>query len=394
MELPVLTKFSDLRCNFTAVKEFRRVFIDDPPSCLVCTVVGPAGSGKSSLAKILENELNAEVLVITERLSNLESTITNFANHRTISHMFNPRPKILFFDDSDVLCAIEKNVTTLIQRVRANVTVVCTVTSSEERKISNIKKISTHVIKLSKMSSKDAYLFISEQLEAVFQENEEMEDQVLKICKEHDGNLNLIVPYVNTLISTNRSVSKKNDVDPMHNTTIYDQSRELLCNHLSPEILWCMTIKDTALVSLLVHENLPNCTLHKKHPGELEDLIKIYKAFVEYDMYERMTFSKCQWGYPGGDTIHYVRFAIVNSIMPKYKRSSNEIKFTQQFTKLSTQMANKKKFDEVFEGNIKANNLCEDMVFAYSTNQHLLKTTDKGQADLIRKFAKDFVVCK
>jgi ABC-type dipeptide/oligopeptide/nickel transport system ATPase component len=394
MEFPTLTKFSDLRSNFAAIKELRRVFHEENASSIVCMIVGAAGSGKSSLAKILEHELNAEVLVITERIVNLETTVTNFANHRTISNMFNPRRKLIFFDDSDVLCAIEKNVTTLIQKVRANVTVVCTVTSSEERKVSNIKKISTHLIKLSKMSFKEAYLLIGEQLESVFKEDDGMEDQVLKICKEHEGNLNLIVPYVNTLISTKRSVSKKNDLEPMHNTTIYEQSRELLSKRLPEEVVWCMTIKDTALISLLVHENLPNLTIHKKKPGEIQDLIKVYEAFVDYDMYERMTFSKCQWGYPGGETIHYVRFAIVNSTMPKYKRTTEEIKFTQQFTKLSTQMANKKKFEEVFEGNMRTSNLCEDMVFAHSTNQHLSKTTEKGEADLIKKFAKDFIVCK
>lgn len=394
MDPIILTTFSDLRSNFAAIKELRRVFHDAKTHSIVCMIIGPAGSGKSSLAKILEHELNAEVLVITDRVPNFESTVTNFANHRTISNMFNPRRKLLFFDDVDVLCAIEKNVTALIQKVKAKVTVVCTVTSSEERKVSNIKKVSTYLIKLSKMDFKEAYLLISKQLEAVFKEDDDIEDQVLKICKEHEGNLNMIIPYVNTLISTKRSVSKKNDLEPMHNTTIYEQSRDLLCKELSEYMVWCMTIKDTALISLLVHENLPNFTLHKKKAGEIQDLINVYKAFVDYDMYERMTFSKCQWGYPGGETIHYVRFATVNSIMPKYKHTTSEMKFTQQFTKLSTQMANKKKFEEVFEGNMKVSQLCDNMVFAYSTNQHVLKSTEKGEADLIKKFAKDFIVCK
>jgi hypothetical protein len=394
MELSALKSLSELRCNYNAVKELRNIFQNVEKLPLICLIVGPAGSGKSSIAAILEAEFNMEVLVVTERHTNVETVVTNFANQRTITNMFYPKKKILFFDDSDVLCAIEKNIMAIMQKARSNIPIVCTVSSSEERKVSNIKKISTHTVRLCKMSFKEAYLLLVETLENELEKRPELEDEILKICKEHEGNLNLIVPYVNTLLLTNRTVSKTNELDPMHNVNIYDQTRELLTKTLSPEILWCMTTKDTALISLLVHENLTNFNFHKKKSVELDELLRIYQTFVEYDLYERMIFSKCQWGYSGAETMSYIRFATVNEITPKYKRTSEEIKFTQQFTKLSTQTANKKKFEEVFEGSVKSANICKEMVFAYCTNQHALKSTDKSEADLIRKFSKDFIVCK
>ena len=395
MELPALKSFAGMRGNYSAVKAMRELFRPHMKLPIVCLISGPSGSGKSSIAGILEHELNAEVLTVTERHSNLETVINNFANQRTITSMFYPKQKILFFDDSDVICTIEKNVGAFIQKARGKVAVVCTVTTSEERKVSNLKKISTHTVKLSKLGFKEAYLLISERLEeTALEKRPDLEERILRICKEHDGDLNLILPYVNALLVTNRTVSARNDLDPMHNVNIYDQARALLHNTLPPEVIWCMTTKDTGLISLLVHENLSNVNFNKKRASELEDLLKIYRAFVEYDMYERMIFSKCQWGYPGSDTVHYVRFATVNSITPRYKRGSDEIKFTQQFTKLSTQTANKKKFEEVFEGAVKQSNVCKEMVLAHSTNRHSSKDTEKGEADLIRKFAKDFIVCK
>lgn len=395
MELPTLKSLSELRGNYNAVKELRCIFQNLEKLPLICLIVGPAGSGKSSIAAILEEEFDMEVLVVTERHTNVETVVTNFANQRTITNMFYPKKKkILFFDDSDVLCTIEKNITAIMQKARSNIPIVCTVSSSEERKVSNIKKLSTHTVKLCKMSFKEAYLLLVETLENELEKRPDLEDQILKICKHHEGNLNLIVPYVNTLLLTNRTVSKQNALDPMHNVNIYDQTRELLTKTLSPDVLWCMTTKDTALISLLVHENLTNFNFHKKKPLELDELLRIYQTFVEYDLYERMIFSKCQWGYSGTETMSYIRFATVNQITPKYKRASEEIKFTQQFTKLSTQTANKKKFEEVFQGSLKSANICKEMIFAYCTNQHALKSTDKSEADLIRKFAKDFIVSK
>ena len=118
MELSALKSLSELRCNYNAVKELRNIFQNVEKLPLICLIVGPAGSGKSSIAAILEAEFNMEVLVVTERHTNVETVVTNFANQRTITNMFYPKKKILFFDDSDVLCAIEKNITASIQKAR------------------------------------------------------------------------------------------------------------------------------------------------------------------------------------------------------------------------------------------------------------------------------------
>lgn len=374
--LPKLTRFGDLKGNFVATSALRKVFLTEEKLPTICIVFGPTGGGKSSLATILEHELPAEVLVVTSNTHNIDQTLTNFIQHRTIVSMFNTRKKIVFIDDIDILITIDKSIVTLIQTLRQDIRIVCTVSSSEERKVCNLKKIATDVVRLTRMSVRDCFLFVRD-IATV-----DDDDALLTLCKTHECNLKKILVYLESLEDHGRSASSVSQTDVFHDTSVYEQSRMVLNQPMPNSLLWSVAETDAQMTTLLLHENIVNVGMSRAK--DTKELLRVYDSLINGDLYERTVFTRCAWGYLGVNSLYFARLALINQFAHARPKTTDNIKFTQQFTKLSTQMNTKKKLLELAPEMM---DICKLFPLLIAVKS---KLPIKTLADLQKRFGKDF----
>ena len=391
MELPVLDAFSQLRSNYGAVKDLRAIYEGASKSLLnvVCLVLGPSGSGKSALENIVRANGPCEVFVVTERLPNIESALRNFVDHRTIHEILlsggKPSRKVVFLDDIDAILAIEKNICALIQKYKARVGFLCTASLSEERKLSNLKKIATHVIRLSRMSAVDCFLRVQELMPDLPMED----DELLGLVKRHESNLSVLKPYIDAHVETRRTASAKSDVSLMFNVNIYDQAERLMRERVEPETVSAVVQKDACLVSLLLHENVVNATASRSRPSDTRAFLAMYDAICDTDLYERALFGK---SVPTSDAMDFRKLCIMNAHFAALPKTTAKTKFTQYFTKLSLQTTMRKRLEELCPGTGGFDRLtiltaCHKACGDAATNSIV---EDRTALDLIKRFQKDF----
>jgi hypothetical protein len=133
------------------------------------------------------------------------------------------------------------------------------------------------------------------------------------------------------------------------------------------------------MTSMLFHENLPS--LRAKTIDNIDGYLNFYEQLSCGDMIDHMTYSRCMWGMVVFDIIFYAVLLTGNRLAAQQGSSVNDIKFTQQFTKLSSRIATKKQ--------IKSN--CND----YGGNGKLLNilwmSHQVGKKDeIVKKAIKDF----
>lgn len=398
MELVPLETFSQLRGNFGPAKELREIFGPRGDGSLpslqgvVCLVLGPSGTGKSALEHILAQ--SSEVLCITDRTANVEGTIRNFVSHRTIETMLltgKPQRKLVMMDDVDALLAVEKNACSIIQKYKASAGFLCTAVLSEERKLSNVKKIATHTVRLSRMSPADCFLRVQE----LVPELDIDDDELMALVKRHDCNLRLVKQYVDAWLTSGRSASAKSDVSMVFNASIYDQTERLMKEAVDDALVWAVVLKDACLVSMLMHENALNVSASRRSKADTQAYLRMYDAICDSDCFERAMFGKTNVlgrGDSGMDLMEFRKLRILNRHLSGMRKTSAKTKFTQYFTKLSLQSTMRRRMEDTFGASdgivwleflALCHKACVDTKVASIVD-------DRVTLDLIKRFQKDF----
>jgi len=125
-------------------------------------IIGPSKSGKTTKANEYIDGYNTLFVNYNDFKNHAEfvDNINNFLDSRVISSFFDKRPKLLLFDDIDILFAqnrsANKFVTELVKSKRCHTVITCV--SSQEKRIMELKKVSTDVIIL-KPEKKNEYYF-------------------------------------------------------------------------------------------------------------------------------------------------------------------------------------------------------------------------------------------
>ena len=107
-------------------------------------IIGNNGSGKTTRATSESEGYNTFYVRydILKNHNDLVECIDNFLNVKTISNFFDKRPKLLLFDDIDILISQDRSackyVSELIDNRKTNIIVTCV--SSQEKKLLEIKK--------------------------------------------------------------------------------------------------------------------------------------------------------------------------------------------------------------------------------------------------------------
>lgn len=371
--------FNDFKGNIKAVAELKE-WLKTSHSCGILLIVGPSGSGKTTLYEIIKNENICDTLFLTDNNFS-ESVIQNFSESKTILSFFDPKKKLVFVDDVDTINS-NKTLLTNIVKYKKHVTFVITVNTREEKKIVNTwKKVIDTKIYLNKLGYKECFQIA---LERITDRDNIDHGKLLELIKAQDCNLANVFMLIDTASDT------WNDIDPLESNmdlfhfNIYNTVSDLYTKPLSNKYIDSICTKDSSIISSLVHENI------SKLKFGIDDFLNIYDVFVSCDIVDKHIYQTCNWGI-NWSMLNMLRFKSCNETIMRNRSNSSKtntsIAFTQQFTKLSSQVTMKKKLMTLPQPFV-TNTL--DTLHYLSSKKLSYQVQDKPVKDLVTKFEKEF----
>jgi GTPase SAR1 family protein len=242
--------------NVGPIKQLHDYFESNERAVLV---IGPSGSGKTTLLSIFLSDYKISNVSrpCYENFTShkdFESHIINFIETKSLLDMMNKsKPKGLFFDDVDVLLSQDRYVNTFIhdlvksdRLVKNNVKVVFTCSSSEERKLSELKK-KILCVRLENPNPDDAFLYIHNILES--EGSEHNENELRRLCLSMHGNIR------NVFLNFNFSNTDENQ-HRYFDLNIFAMCTEIFSNaHKGFEDLEIALSCDPTLISFIMYDN-------------------------------------------------------------------------------------------------------------------------------------------
>ena len=375
--------FSEFKGNFKPVNDLRTLLSGSKHAAIL--VVGPLSTGKSSLYTMLQNEKKYEILLVTD--SNFSpNTVTSFVQHRTIGSFFQNHKKIIFMDDIDVISA-NKNVIGLVTELKSACTFIMTIKSSEEKKFNNTwKKTVDHKIYLNQLNHKECFQVL---LERYMDDDTIDHDKLIQLIKAQNCNIANVV----MLIDQARQCDSDNDDIPIQHANtdlfhhnVYSLVHDIYHKNLTPEFLDSISNKDNSIICPLIHENLVQV------PLDIDDYINIYDTLCDTDIVDKHVYIHCLWNI-NWSMNNYMRFKTINDALTKKRPFKQfDIAFTQQFTKLSSQMNIKKKI-AVMPHYMQFTNMIDALYnLSRLKAKKVIAVSDKSMGDMIQKFDKDYKI--
>lgn len=371
-------KLSDFKGNFKQINEFKSFLAKTTNHVML--IVGDNGTGKTAFHEMLRSENKYDILYVND--SNFsEETIQNFVQCKTITSFFTPLKKLVFVDDVDIINNINKQFIANFTNYKSKCKFVLTVKSKEEKKIHNTwKKLIDYKIHLNKLDYKECFQVLLK----MFEHRDDIdESKLLELIKAQNCNISNTIMLIDNVTDKQDNVSViQSNMDIFHKN-IYDIVNNIYTKELSSQYIQSLSSKDNSVISSMVHENIVNINT------DIDTYIKLYDVLSYCDKIDKYIYINCLWGI-NWDSLNMYRFTNFNSILFKIKKHTFSINFTQQFTKLSSQMNIKKKLQS-FINNIYTTNTF-DLLYHLAIQTYDDIQKDKTLKDLLTKFKKDFVI--
>lgn len=368
--------FSDFKGNHKQISELKTIIGSDENGIVL--VSGDSSTGKTKLYHILKNENKYDILYVDDSNYN-DVMLQNFIESKTIENFFKKVKKIVFIDDVDTI-AIGKQTLGNLTKYKDMVLFIMTIKQREERKFKNLcKKIITHTIVLNKLNYKECFQVVLDMLS----DREDIDTtKLLDLVKKQDGNISNVLMQIESATNKWDQVNGfDNSVDMFHDN-IYSTVSDIYNTKLSTEYIASLCSKDSSILTSIIHENILNIK------ANVDDYIEFYSIFGSCDIIDKHIYVSCSWGL-NWNMMNMYRFTYLNSAIQRHAATTKPftINFTQQFTKLSSQVGMKKKvmlMPKPFQYNLID-------VLHYSSTV-IRDVNDKAVKDLVTKFVKDFDV--
>jgi hypothetical protein len=124
-------------------------------------IIGASKSGKTTRINEYIDGYNTYFVNYNDlkNHSDLVDNVDNFLNARLICSFFDKRPKLLVFDDIDILLAQDRSankfITDIVKNNKCNTVITCV--SSQEKRIMEIKKVCTDIVHIDSLKSSQFY---------------------------------------------------------------------------------------------------------------------------------------------------------------------------------------------------------------------------------------------
>jgi DNA polymerase III delta prime subunit len=374
-------------------------------------ILGPTGSGKTSIVELLARELEYEVIHITQAhfssCKQLEEMLDNFQRNTTIERYFFPTKQLLFFDELDVLIdTFPRSNKLIIDAIgRLNYPILCTANISEERNLQEYSKL-LKTLKMSKPSVKELFRYIT------------------TVCDKHDVNideqrlLDLIKSYKCDVRNIFQNTEQLNCTGDIH--TLKHEFRELSLFEIHDRLLRTkrpladidtfIQTEDSKVLSYLLLENMPtemgkNRVLEGRPVDEVGGWMRdVYRSFIYCDLMDTYMNRMVQWD--SMSLVNLVRLGYVNTVIHETPRKPNVHTSGFVFTPILTKTALaynyfKKKRTYMIKYNYD-NDVCFDAIHAITMkidsnikNKAKVKYEyDKNDLDVILKYGTEFGLLK
>lgn len=369
-------RFSDFKGNFKQINEFKSLLFGD--ECKAVLIVGDNGTGKSSFYNMLLDTKKFDILSLND-MNFSEQTIQNFITCKTITSFFTKLHKLVFIDDIDTISNMNKTVLCTLASYKSQCRMVFTVKSKEEKKIYNTwKKIIDQKIKLNKLDFKECFHIMLKRTE---DRDDIDQSKLLALIKAQNCNLSNVIMLLDNVTHSYEDVDVlESNMDTFH-TNMYNTVSDLYNKDLDDVYINSLSNKDNSIMSSMIHENVTNLKT------DIDVYIGLYDILANCDIVDRHIYITCTWGH-NWDSINYYRFKSMNQLLFAHKSKPFTINFTQQFTKLSSQMNIKKKLHSLVNSIYLTNTL--DLLQFLSVKAPKHTEDEKVVKDLVSKYKKDF----
>lgn len=377
-----LNNFSDFKSNYKQVNELKQILSND--SKFFVLLVGSPSTGKTSIKNIIEKQYPYEILLITDDTNKIHNTIENFTYYKGIQCFFKSYKKLLYIDDIDtILNNKDTNITSLLKSIKDKINIICTIQTINENKLSNLKKSFSHIIYLNRINYKDCILLFNDYIDKS-DINIEF-DKIIELIKEHDNNIKNILTYMNHIYDDKII---ENNSDGLIDYNLYKIVEKFYTNIFTENDLISMSSRDPSILSTVIHENLINFTIKK---NDISNLIKIYNIFCINDHIDNYIYTNREHTMTLSNMTYIVSFKILNQLLNEYNFNNTNIKFTQTFTKLSSQCSYKKKI-LIYENYFITNYHMDIIYYIINMIKHQKKVNiiDKYMIEIIQRVCKDF----
>lgn len=371
-------RYNDFKGNFKQINEFKTLINNDDFKSIL--IVGDNGTGKTSFYEMLKNENKYDILLLND-MNFADQTIQNFITCKTITSFFSKLQKLVFIDDIDTISNINKVILNSLATYKSQCKMVFTVKSKEEKKIYNTwKKIIDHKINLNKLDFKDCFQIM---LKYVEDRDDIDHSKLLALIKAQNCNISNIIMLLDSVTYDSEHINVlQNNMDIFH-SNIYNIVSDVYNKDLDDTYINSLSGKDNSILSSMIHENITNLKTN------IDVYMSLYDVLTNCDIVDRHIYITCTWGV-NWDSINYYRFKSLNNVLFKHKSKPFPINFTQQFTKLSSQMNIKKKLHSLVNSIYLTNTL--DLLQFLHVKSPQFVNDDKVIKDLVIKYKKDFNV--
>tara|TARA_Y100000389_G_scaffold191646_1_gene218170 strand:- start:3029 stop:3619 length:591 start_codon:yes stop_codon:yes gene_type:complete len=187
----------------------------------------------------------------------------------------------------------------------------------------------------------------------------------------------------------NDSIEVINDGGDIFEHNVYQTMEQFFLQKLTHDEIIHLCLRDTPLFSSLIHEHMSKIRATKHH---IRNLVSIYDTLTFCDIFDRHIYTRSDKNVVR-DMVNMYRFQKINMMLEPLYSQYSKFDFTQQFTKLSSEMNIKKKISRINTAiDFHENNF--DILQYVSKDTKFVSETDSDKAvgELVTKFKKEFKI--
>ena len=380
MNLSIPKKSKDLIGHFKFTNDFKNYMnTDQKTENKIILCIGPSGIGKTSLLKLIFNELKFTHTELTD-YGNYIEFIDNYLNYKSIDSFFTKTNKLLFIDDLEVYINNDKNINNYLINLenKNNIPIVCVVNKKYDRKIIDLRKKSK-VFYLNKPSViQTTQLLIDKLTNKDIEITKQKLENIKKIIKVYKNNVKLILLNLDNIIMNKEIKQNCYFDDKFNDSGLFDIVNDIFNKPYNINELSNIIHGDSNLITMLLHENLIT-ELTTRRKIDKDDITEIYSDILDDicngDFIEKFVYSNNEWNLL--NILYVLKNLKLNNKVNEYDIKENDIKnnFTQILTKYSIKCNFNKKKNNMFES-LNINNSLFD-----TTIQNILYIIDKIDID-------------
>lgn len=315
-------------------KDALEKFLSSNQQCLL--LVGPSGSGKTTLCNMAISDWGKSYQVLRPVYEDFSTHkefreyLNKFINMRNMLEIFENKHKLLFLDDIDTLVTQDRFANSYIQELitekKANLKILLTCSSGEEKRVSEFKKKMLHE-RIYNPSSDGAIKY----LKSIFRDDvlTKSDEELQQFVKSFNCNIRSCILNIELLGCSNIEIEEVHRITFDKNACDSVQAIFEMKSLTTKDLDVCLS-GDPSLLSYIMYDNF-----HKylKKPGDTHAIASIVNAYRVGSYLETKLYGRGDNG--PGSICNLYRCGILKHEVGSDKLSDEPIAYTTITTRAS-----------------------------------------------------------